>query len=908
MPVRRWPLTFIAHLACLSALGFTPDSSAVQHPVLAHMARDRRLVKEADYLGQLADQVLALGAARTTALILPQHGLDYDMPCPHCGAFRLEFVLAAPDRLTCRECGMVVDEHTLPLDQSLTGQNLLGETVTYHYHQREHTLFPIPARIRFLRHERLAEAARALAERYHQNRDPGCANLAAAILQRFAEVYPHWPVIETTRPRTYSTVFEIGPPRPYDHWGFGRWGQRFMYEIPQDLVFAYDLAYDAPAWTADGRQRVEDELLRPAYQLSWQAHEDNEGHVNNLNATFYDRAVHLGRVLNDPDIVHYAVQAMIDMGRMSYQFDGMEYEGSVTYHGVVTGRLGIAQRMLAGYTDPAGYVDERFGLKLQNADFNRLFPGMGKAWHVWSLLEFPNGNPVCIHDTNWAASRQPAPPGATAPSYALNAYGHFVIGRGTGPDAMQAHLHFCPRSEGGHFHADRLSLILWAAGEELLPDIGYVHVGRPNRYLQTGALGHNTVEVLFDEPRTRPEVAAPAELPRDPVSRFAAVAAAEKPVTWARSNLLAYDDGTVSGRRVQMIAASSPGPAWMQIERRERTILMIAADDQRSYLVDLFRVAGGNTHQFVLRPTADEDVTTQLSLDLVPRPGTLAGPETVYGKAVDGALPYSWLVHDLRSATTAEPWQLAWTGHDSRAMLRAWFAPQPNSEVILAQSPSMRRGMNDARQADNHQSPHLLIRRHGATGLSSTFAAVYDASQAGAEPLVREVTWLALPGAVALRVKLADRVDTVYFSDDDQPRVVGGLTCRGRAAVVTPHWTWVREGAAAQAAAAATLQGPLAKVLRQADGDAVDGFEVAGDIRDANSLIGQWCRVLLGDGQAYGYRVTDVSHADGSTRFVIDGDPGFALTAGGSKLLYNPFFEIAGDVRLELARSAFAQR
>jgi len=878
------------------------------------MAQDRRLVKDPAYLAALAEQVLALGRDRVVAMISEQHGLEYDMPCPHCDGFKMTFDLAAPERLTCGECRKTVDETTFQLDQTLTGPNLLGETVTYRYHQDGNTLYTIPARIRWLRHDRLAEAARALAERYQASHDSASGNLAAAILLRFAEVYPHWPVIETTKPRTYRTVFAIGPPRPYDHWGFGRWGQRFMYEIPQDLVFAYDLAYDAPAWTAAARKQVEDDLLRPAYQLSWQAHEDNGGHVTNLNATFYDRAVHLGRVLNDPEIVHYAVKAMIDMGRMSYHFDGMEYEGSVTYHGVVTGRLGIAQRMLSGYTDPPGYVDEQFGLNLQNADFSKLFPGMGKAWGVWSAFRFPNGNPVCIHDTNWTAGRAPTPADAPAPSFALNAYGHYVIGRGTGADAMQAHLHFCPRSEGGHFHADRLSLILWAAGEELLPDIGYVHVGRPSRYLQTGALGHNTVQVLFDNPPAKPEIDEPAELPRDPVAQFAAVAEAQRPLTWARSGLLAYDEGTVSDGKVKMIAASSPGPAWMQIERRERTLLMIAADDQRSYLVDLFRVAGGNTHQFVLRPSADEDVTSDLSLGLTPQPGTLAGPDTEYGRSVEGALPYSWLVHDLKSVSTNDPWQLTWTGADSQATLRAWFAPQPASEVILARSPTMRRGMNDPRQADDYQGPHLVVRRHGQTGFASTFAAVYDASRAGTEPVVKQVEWLKVEGAVALRVRLAEHDDLIYLSDDAQSRTVAGATFSGPAAVLsrkagTVRWAWSRAGnveaAGTRAEPQPTLLLPLTKVLRQAEGAPIDGFEVAGDVSRPEELAGQWLRVILGDGQAYGYRIVAVEPQAGGARITIDGDPGFALTATGSKLLYNPFFETAGPCRVEIARSVF---
>ncbi len=152
---------------------------------------------------------------------------------------------------------------------------------------------------------------------------------------------------------------------------------------------------------------------------------------------------------------------------------------------------------------------------------------------------------------------------------------------------MQAHLHFCPRDRGPHYHRDRLSIILWGADEELLPDIGYQHVGKPARYFANRETAHNMVHVLFDDPPQPPQIEELTDLPTDPVLRFKAVAENERPLIDARSRLLAYDPGTVSGGRVQLVSASSPGPAWMNIARRERTLLMVQINDRRSYLVDV---------------------------------------------------------------------------------------------------------------------------------------------------------------------------------------------------------------------------------------------------------------------------------------------------------------------------------
>ncbi len=166
----------------------------------------------------------------------------------------------------------------------------------------------------------------------------------------------------------------------------------FMYEIPQDLVFAYDLTYDSAAWDAlsvgtgdELRREVEDALMRPALALALDVHEQMGGHITNLNPTLYQRMIHLGRVLNEPDTIHQAVAFMRDMIRMSYHFDGMEYEGAMCYHGIVTGRLGIAMRMLSGYVDPEGYVDERFGFSIGRGEHPLDFPIHAKAWQVWGI-------------------------------------------------------------------------------------------------------------------------------------------------------------------------------------------------------------------------------------------------------------------------------------------------------------------------------------------------------------------------------------------------------------------------------------------------------------------------------------------------------------------------------------------
>ena len=56
-------------------------------------------------------------------------------------------------------------------------------------------------------------------------------------------------------------------------------------------------------------------------------------------------------------------------------------------------------------------------------------------------------------------------------SHLLWACGHGILGGGNGENQIQARLQFM--GQGGHYHMDRLGLILFAKGREMFSDIGY---------------------------------------------------------------------------------------------------------------------------------------------------------------------------------------------------------------------------------------------------------------------------------------------------------------------------------------------------------------------------------------------------------------------------------------------------
>ncbi|MGM0492718.1 MAG: hypothetical protein ACQER1_07225 [Armatimonadota bacterium] len=915
-------ITTVAAIAffALPAPAAALPSSEVAHPAVEHMVTDRRLDVDPERTERLVEQVMAFSDDEIDELILPRHGLQPPPECPECGHPKLQYSLERHDRFTCPDCDAEITADSLPIDTELSGENPLGEMVTYECATVDRNPVCLAGAIRYARHHEMAAAARALAETYHETGDEALADRAVRTMERFAEVYPHWPIVKTSKPRSYLWRYEINPPRPWDEWGVAKWTRLFQYEIPQDLLFAYDLTYDAGAWDDNLRRTVEDTLFRDALELSLTVHEDMGGHITNLNPTLYQRMIHLGRVLNEPDVVHQAVRFMQDMIRMSYHFDGMEFEGAMAYHGVVTGRLGIGVRMLQGYVDPEGYEDERFGITIGRGERPLDFPIHSKAWDVWSMMKYPDGHQVYIHDTNWVVGRPEVEDDAVIPNIVLNAYGHYALGGGIGRDGMQAHLHFCPRNRGPHYHADRLSMILWGADEELLPDIGYQHVGEPARYFANRQTAHNMVHVLFDEDPQEPEIEEPTDLPTDPVARFKTIAEAERSLIDAHSRVLAYDPGTVSDGRVQLVSASSPGPEWMGIERRERSLLMVRVDDRRSYLVDVFRVRGGDRHRFILRGSADEDMRVAHALDLKAVPGTLAGEDVAYAESSQDAEPYTWFVHNLKRSQISDPWQMTWTGEDSGSSVRMFVAGDEGSEVTLGQSPSLRRANHDPRTAHDFMAPHLLVERD-ESGAGNLFAAVYDVWPDESAPAVQSVGFERLgEGAEAplvVRVRLAGgREDVIYASLDRDQREVGRARFAGPWAMISSadgaaRWAWARDGSVAAdgltLGAAQRQELALVEVRRAEGGDDASALVVEDVIPNADALVGTWVRALLGDGAAYAYEVEAVRSDGERTAIEVAGEPGFALTEdGGWELLFNPFYEGDGPCRVEIARSAFA--
>jgi len=256
-----------------------------------------------------------------------------------------------------------------------------------------------------------------------------------------------------------------------------------------------------------------------------------------------------------------------------------------------------------------------------------------------------------------------------------------ILRSGEGDDARALWLDY--DSGGGHGHADAMDIGLFAKGLDLMPDLGYPPVqyggwGAPRAVWYTRTAAHNTVEV--DRSNTR---------------------------TGSGKTSLWFD-----GAMVRAIRASAPG--LIGGEAYERTAALVDLSPKDSYVVDIFRVAGGTEHTKFVHSHFGRIETQGLRLD--------PAEETRFGEVMRNF---------RRDADPPPIWSADWTIDDH---LKLMPAPRDihlrctdltaGAEVDVAEgwvSVGMYGGTADA------WIPRVLVRRRAAQApLRSTFASVIE--------------------------------------------------------------------------------------------------------------------------------------------------------------------------------------
>lgn len=757
------------------------------------------IIREADsWLARTDEWILAQVPAKGACFAYGFTG------CPICGAQwgiwdKARASFDNPGRVTCD------NGHVLPNpDYPDNGTGWTGADGRIHYFVGSYNAWVI---------EKLTlTAAENLAYAYSLTGDERYAEKASLILDAVAAIYPYCD--------KGSWDYPSNPPS-------GRL-DRPWYQVARVLVHLvdhYDQIFHSPSLDKPSlapdlsrRRNIEDNMLRNGARY---CHEQSrEGGLNNGEADYVRGAMAAGICLGIPEYIHWAVDGPFGIHSLlenNIGRDGTYYETSMNYSDHARSLyVTFAEPLINCRREPYpegldlyGHPKFRALMSLLNLTFNCAGhrPSFGDTAPDVSKIEAPpapfDANDFMALARLYSRSREASerkrlepllrrlagdgmdellekapdpvwllfhadtpPPGDGTLSGELEARltgsgflgqkGIGVLRTGTGENAQALLLRFGPSLNHGHF--DDLNFNYFAGGREITYDLGYD------------------------------------------------LASTHTQVGWAKQtishNLVAVDEtsqGTESGGSLHLFA-DFPGLKLLEASSENsyrsrgvslyRRLMALVATGETSYLLDVFRVRGGRSHDYSIHFLGRLTGVASAGLG-GEMPGSLAGPGIDWGSRQlnDGDMEgraaspywnpppgngYGFLVKP-RPLTAGGSWQADWE-IDPERRVRLNVADIPGAEIFKAHAPGIRPRYPGA--------DYIVIRRKGAD-LSSRFAAVIEPFSA--EPAARDIRRLALHGpasdvpAEALAVRLADgSTDIFYSSADDEIRTAGGLAFAGR--------------------------------------------------------------------------------------------------------------------------------
>ncbi|MBD2862157.1 carboxypeptidase regulatory-like domain-containing protein [Paenibacillus oceani] len=756
-----------------------------------------------------------------------------------------------------------------------------GETVRIPYYEDgDGKMYFITGHLWYLQKNKALSETKAIAQT-----DPLGA---ARLLYRFAQAYEGYnPTIDQAW--NYHSISRPAGP-PYSYWGgmWYRWyGSDLLYLT--SLFQAYSLVKKTDAFevlSAEAGEDVEAKLLRDMFGPSLDYVLGYTVHLGNLSYTNWNGMIEAGKALNEPDYIHFVVAQMEEFMSTLFLSDGFWQEVSLSYHMELVSGIKQAADKLKGWTDPVGYISPRTGKRLVNLDMARDYPIIGKALEYQKRLVYPDGHYYPIQDT-WAYTKVSAP--GDSGSTLLPAAGIGRLSGGQGLDQTQLYMSFQPKYPT-HIHYDPLNLGLYASRQELLPDLGYTF-NTFYRWYTLSTMAHNTVVV-----NSRNAVVSGDAVHGGNVEAFVP---------------------QENGFQAMRASYESAYPVTEEYRREPWFVPFADGDGQQGYVLDLFRVSGGNRHEYTLQGDANRDAyfDTGMTLNdygpyLLP-PGTTVVPPVSNSDSgsAEGNYPGYIYVRDVKQAVLpADRYELTLvTAKDgspgSKLNITGLLEPGVN-ELYLGRSPSLKSARLEGRNMDNNDEavkytlPKLVLRRDG-TNLKSTFITLLEPYDGKATPRIEAIDRLqpeqAPEGAVAVKVAYGGTTDLLLSNPDyaihQMPLVVGDVTLSGEMGLIRHVDGQVREMKLTggtllkkgdrELSGAGTATGTVVGTLRLAGGDDYDGILTSASV--PASAAGRYVIVAHPDGSKQGFLVREVRPHGSRTLLVFDQeDPGFVVREDGS--------------------------
>jgi len=282
------------------------------------------------------------------------------------------------------------------------------------------------------------------------------------------------------------------------------------------LVWAYDLVYDAPVMTAKNRADIENNLFRPAAKVILR----NDMGISNWQSWHNAAIAAIGFTLGDEKMVDHAIKGksgILFQMEKSILNDGFWYEGTASYHfyallalqwqalAMKSAGMNLYQEPVfrSLYEAPANYVfpDRRFPAVNDSdpvsIDSQHEYYEMAYAWYgdpAFGTIA-KAGQRQSLNAFLWGEEKLPSAEQPKPKSSVFPGVGAVMLQQDSDKNPLALHLDFGPHG-GAHGHPDKLGIIFFANGRDVMPDAGRLPYGAPlhNRWYKT-TVAHNTVIV-----------------------------------------------------------------------------------------------------------------------------------------------------------------------------------------------------------------------------------------------------------------------------------------------------------------------------------------------------------------------------------------------------------------------------
>ncbi|PAV31260.1 hypothetical protein CIL05_00990 [Virgibacillus profundi] len=464
-------------------------------------------------------------------------------------------------------------------------------------------------------------------------------------------------------------------------------------------------------------------------------------------------------------------------------------------------------------------------------------------------------------------------------------------------ELSQLYMNFDPKY--GHDHFDPLNLNLYAEGQELLPDIGYSYTFY--RRWATSTMGHNTVVVDSKDMTASGDAEHGGN-----IEVFAPI-----------------DDN------LQVMRANHE-KAYPGTDEYSREPWFIGfPNNEDGYVLDLFRVSGGDRHEYTLQGDANHDARfdTDMALEeygdyLLPEGTEVTLPETAYDKgyAEGHYYGYIYLQNVMEAMLEDNQYELTLVteeNNEEQAKMKiTGLLESGENELFLAESPSLRStrlhgtSMDTNDEAVKYHMPKYVLRRNGED-LTSQFITLMEPYRDDTGPQIDSVEKLEMdessPGDIAVAVTYGDTTDIILSSPHhpEEPLIVDDITMTGKMGMIRLQDDELKdmyliggsllEKGDEQLTGNGTVEGTLTDVMRQANRDSYDAFVTDSYIPEDTQ--GSHIVVTHPDGKTHGYEIKEIIRENEQTIIQIDGmDPGFSINSdGSSEMEFYPFKKWEGE-------------